>query len=42
MPIFMYQKLPEQDLEAIDNYLRTITPIRNAVGRVAPPAPPKR
>jgi mono/diheme cytochrome c family protein len=42
MPIFGMQNLPDQDLEAIYNYLMTIKPIHNAVGRIAPPAPAKR
>ncbi len=42
MPIPTLQNLPEQDLEAIYNYLMTVKPIHNAVGKVAPPGPPKR
>jgi mono/diheme cytochrome c family protein len=37
MPIPTLQNLPDQDLEAIYHYLMTLKPVRNAVGRVAPP-----
>jgi mono/diheme cytochrome c family protein len=37
MPIMNLQNLPEQDLEAIWAYLRTLKPVRNAVGRPLPP-----
>lgn len=42
MPIPTMQNLPDQDLEAIYNYLMTIKPIRNAVGKTAPAAPATR
>jgi cytochrome c551/c552 len=42
MPVQGLQNLPDQDLEAMYNYLRTIKPIRNAVGRVTPPAPARK
>jgi mono/diheme cytochrome c family protein len=35
MPIAMYQNLPETDLKAIYAYLRTLTPVRNQVGRLS-------
>jgi mono/diheme cytochrome c family protein len=37
MPIAEIQNLPDQDLDAIYAYLRTIKPIHNLVGRTAPP-----
>jgi hypothetical protein len=37
MPITTLQNLPDQDLEAIWAYLRTLKPVRNAVGRPTPP-----
>lgn len=37
MPIANLQNLPESDLRAIYNYLRTLKPMHNHVGRVAPP-----
>jgi mono/diheme cytochrome c family protein len=37
MPIPGLQNLPDQDLDNIYAYLRTLTPVRNAVGRAAPP-----
>jgi hypothetical protein len=37
MPITMLQNLPEQDLDAMYAHLRTLTPIKNAVGRTSPP-----
>jgi len=37
MPIPFLQNLPDQDLDAIYAYLRTLTPVRNAVGRAMPP-----
>jgi mono/diheme cytochrome c family protein len=37
MPIAQLQNLPEQDLDNIFAYLRTVTPIKNAVGRTTPP-----
>jgi hypothetical protein len=37
MPIANLQNLPDQDLDTIYAYLRTLTPIKNAVGRAAPP-----
>ena len=37
MPIGELQNLPDQDLNAIYAYLRTIKPILNVVGRTAPP-----
>lgn len=41
MPIPMYQNLPDEDLTAIWNYLRTVKPIRNNTrGRMLAPAPP--
>ena len=41
MPIPMYQNLPDEDLTAIYNYLRTIKPIHNNTrGRMLAPAPP--
>lgn len=41
MPIPMYQNLPDEDLTAIYNYLRTINPIHNNTrGRMLAPAPP--
>ena len=39
MPIAELQNLPDQDLNAIYAYLRTIKPIHNMVGR---PTPPKK
>ncbi len=36
MPIATLQNLPDQDLNAIWAYLRTVKPIHNAVGRVDP------
>jgi mono/diheme cytochrome c family protein len=35
MPIGMLQNLPESDLKAIYAYLRTLKPVKNAVGRVS-------
>jgi hypothetical protein len=41
MPIPMYQNLPDEDLTAIWNYLRTVKPIRNNTrGRMLGAAPP--
>jgi mono/diheme cytochrome c family protein len=37
MPIPMLQNLPDQDLEAIWAYLRTVKPVKNLVGKTAPP-----
>jgi mono/diheme cytochrome c family protein len=37
MPVMELQNLPEQDLEAIWAYLRTLKPVRNAVGKPVPP-----
>jgi hypothetical protein len=37
MPITNLQNLPEQDLEAIWAYLRTLKPVKNAVGKPLPP-----
>ena len=37
MPIGEIQNVPDQDLDAIYAYLRTVKPIHNAVGRTAPP-----
>jgi len=37
MPIMNLQNLPEQDLEAIWAYLRTLKPVQNTVGRPLPP-----
>jgi hypothetical protein len=40
MPIGEYQNLPDEDLEAIFNYLRTIKPMKNNVrGRALAPPP---
>jgi hypothetical protein len=36
MPIGTLQNLPDQDLDAIWAYLRTVKPIRNQVGRTMP------
>jgi len=33
MPILMYQNLPDSDLDAIWNYLRSLKPVHNQVGR---------
>ncbi len=43
MPIAMYQNLPDQDLEAIFNYLRTVKPVHNDTSGkvVVKPAVPK-
>jgi hypothetical protein len=41
MPIPMYHNLPDEDLTAIWNYLRSVKPIRNNTrGRMLAPAPP--
>jgi hypothetical protein len=37
MPIVNLQNLPDQDLEAIWAYLRTLKPVKNPVGRPTPP-----
>jgi mono/diheme cytochrome c family protein len=37
MPIPQLQNIPDKDLESIWAYLRTVKPIRNAVGKVDPP-----
>ena len=37
MPIGQLQNLPDQDLETIFAFLRTIKPVHNLVGRTAPP-----
>lgn len=37
MPIMNLQNLPDQDLEAIWAYLRTLKPVKNAVGKPLPP-----
>jgi len=37
MPIMNLQNLPDQDLDAIWAYLRTVKPVRNPVGRPVPP-----
>jgi hypothetical protein len=37
MPIVNLQNLPDQDLEAIWAYLRSIKPVRNLVGKPVPP-----
>jgi hypothetical protein len=37
MPVVSMQNLPDEDLTAIWNYLRTVKPIRNAVGRAETP-----
>jgi mono/diheme cytochrome c family protein len=37
MPIMNLQNLPDQDLEAIWAYLRTLKPIKNPVGKPLPP-----
>ena len=37
MPIAEIQNLPDQDLNSIYAYLRTVKPIHNVVGRTAPP-----
>jgi cytochrome c553 len=37
MPITNLQNLPDQDLEAIWAYLRTLKPVKNAVGKPLPP-----
>ncbi len=37
MPIAEFQNLPDKDLDAIYAYLRTVKPVRNAVGRTIPP-----
>jgi mono/diheme cytochrome c family protein len=42
MPIPTLQNVPDSDLRAIYAYLRTLKPIRNAVGRVSPVKPTSR
>lgn len=37
MPIMTLQNLPDQDLETIWAYLRTLKPVKNAVGKATPP-----
>jgi len=37
MPITNLQNLPDRDIEAIWAYLRTLKPVRNAVGKPLPP-----
>lgn len=37
MPIGEIQNLPDQDLDAVYAYLRTVKPVHNLVGRTAPP-----
>jgi mono/diheme cytochrome c family protein len=37
MPIMNLQNLPDQDLEAIWAFLRTLKPVKNVVGRPMPP-----